>query len=167
MRSQITVPGFPSRPSGVPGLAHPDLPRRCSCTLSFEGSAVWHIHPLQEHLPLSNHAHWMGSDPVSGVRAGQSQPGWRDLVMVGAGSQPGLQPWVPFTSKSVHAWALQLLEKKLLRARGLPCCEVQSGEAAGCASGTRGRKVRFGCCPCCRVLVTHLQKATTVHDALV
>lgn len=86
--------------------------------------------------------------------------------MVEAGSQPGLQPRVSLMCKSVHVWALLLLEKKLLKARGLPRCEVQSGKAAGCASGLlRGSKARFGCCPCCGALVTHLQKATTVRDA--
>lgn len=73
--------------------------------------------------------------------------------MVGAGSQPGLQPRLSLTFKSVHAKALLLLEKKLLKARGLPCHEVQPGEAAGCVSGLlRGSKARFGCCPCCRAL---------------
>ena len=113
-------------------------------------------------------AQCQGSEP----RRGQSQPGWRglrqDLATVGAGPQPGLQPCVSLTCKSVHSWALLLLEKKLFKVRGLPCCVVQSGKAARRASGLlRSIKAGFGCCPCCGALVTHLQKAATVHDALV
>lgn len=88
--------------------------------------------------------------------------------MMGTGSRPGLQPRVSLTCKRVHTKALLLLEKKLFKARGLPHHEVQSGEAAGRAPGLlRGSKARSGCCPCCGAPVTHLQKATTVHDALV
>lgn len=47
-------------------------------------------------------------------------------------------------------------EKKLLKARGLPHCEVQSGKAGG-----------FGCCPCCEAQVTHQLKATTACNTLV
>lgn len=93
---------------------------------------------------------------VSGHSPGQSQPHWRrlrqDPAMPGAGSQPGLQPRASLMCKNVHAKTLLLLEKKFLKARGLPCHEVQSGEAAGCASCLlRDSKARFACCPCCRV----------------
>lgn len=158
------MPGFPSRPLVLLDPAHSDVPRRRSGTPALRGEQhgvdglahYGHSH-LSRALGSATslfqtiHAVWIQTLCLkSESRTIQGQNGWRGLkqnpAVVGAGSQPGLQPQVSLTCKSINTLVLLLLEKKLLEVRGLLHHEVQFSKASECISGLlSGSKARSGC----------------------